>query len=114
MFQGGVSMQNMGFSNPGQGQNSPAPAGTNGTSGNTGMGDSMQQNSGGGQQGHQTQAPQQKELNAASLCRFGQETVQELVSRGQEIFQCLRILQVGWVVFLYYEPVSLLRGHWSP
>ncbi|CAG7728595.1 unnamed protein product [Allacma fusca] len=34
-----------------------------------------------------------KELNAASLCRFGQETVQEIVSRTQEVFQTLRTAQ---------------------
>lgn len=33
---------------------------------------------------------QQKEVNTASLCRIGQETVQELVSRTQEVLQILK------------------------
>lgn len=35
-----------------------------------------------------------KELNAATLCRFGQETVQEILGRAQELFQILRLVQV--------------------
>ncbi|BES97795.1 U1 small nuclear ribonucleoprotein C [Nesidiocoris tenuis] len=37
--------------------------------------------------------PQPKEFNTASLCRYGQETVQEVVSRTQEIFQTLKAMQ---------------------
>lgn len=45
-----------------------------------------------------TQPPQAqkqpgKDINTASLCRFGQETVQEIVSRTQELFQTLKVLQ---------------------
>jgi len=43
-----------------------------------------------------TQPPRQpppKEFNTASLCRFGQETVQEIVSRTLELFQTLKVLQ---------------------
>lgn len=45
-----------------------------------------------------TQPPPQqqqhnKEFNTASLCRFGQETVQDIVSRTLEVFQTLRVLQ---------------------
>lgn len=36
---------------------------------------------------------QNKEFNTASLCRFGQETVQEIVSRTLELFQTLKVLQ---------------------
>lgn len=36
---------------------------------------------------------QTKEFNTASLCRFGQETVQEIVSRTLELFQTLKVLQ---------------------
>ncbi|XP_050592481.1 mediator of RNA polymerase II transcription subunit 30-like isoform X2 [Bombus affinis] len=39
------------------------------------------------------QQQQNKEFNTASLCRFGQETVQDIVSRTLEIFQTLRVLQ---------------------
>jgi mediator of RNA polymerase II transcription subunit 30 len=51
------------------------------------------------QQGHgqiavTTQPQQQQQLNAASLCRVGQETVQEIISRTQELFQILKITQV--------------------
>jgi len=41
----------------------------------------------------QSQQPQQKEVNMATLCRIGQETVQELVSRTQEVLQILKSLQ---------------------
>ncbi|ODN06162.1 Mediator of RNA polymerase II transcription subunit 30 [Orchesella cincta] len=49
----------------------------------------------GGAPGQPTQQQQQqaKELNAAMLCRFGQETVQEIVARSQELFQLLRSTQ---------------------
>jgi len=33
---------------------------------------------------------QAKELNAASLCRYGAETVQEIVTRAQDVFSSLR------------------------
>ncbi|EZA61288.1 hypothetical protein DMN91_012660 [Ooceraea biroi] len=39
------------------------------------------------------QQQQNKEFNTASLCRFGQETVQEIVSRTLELFQTLKVLQ---------------------
>lgn len=40
------------------------------------------------------QHPQQsKEFNTASLCRLGQETVQDIVSRTQEVFQTLKAIQ---------------------
>lgn len=42
------------------------------------------------------QAPQAtREVNTASLCRIGQETVQDIVYRTMEIFQLLRNMQVG-------------------
>lgn len=41
------------------------------------------------------QAQQQaKEINAITLCRLGQETVQEVISRMQELFQTLKTAQV--------------------
>lgn len=39
------------------------------------------------------QQQQTKEVNTASLCRCGQETVQEIVNRTQELFQFLKLLQ---------------------
>lgn len=42
----------------------------------------------------QTQTQQSKEFNTASLCRIGQETVQDIVSRTQEVFQMLKVIQV--------------------
>ncbi|XP_011639839.1 mediator of RNA polymerase II transcription subunit 30 [Pogonomyrmex barbatus] len=36
---------------------------------------------------------QAKEINTASLCRYGQETVQDIVSRTLEFFQTLKVLQ---------------------
>ncbi|KAF2901577.1 hypothetical protein ILUMI_04606 [Ignelater luminosus] len=40
-----------------------------------------------------THAQQSKEFNTASLCRIGQETVQDIVSRTQEVFQTLKAIQ---------------------
>lgn len=53
-------------------------------------------------QGGMPQAPgaapppvaQPKEFNTVSLCKFGQENVQEIVSRTNEIFQALKTIQV--------------------
>lgn len=42
----------------------------------------------------QQQQQQAKEFNTASLCRLGQETVQDIVSRTQEVFQTLKSIQV--------------------
>ncbi|GBP77592.1 Mediator of RNA polymerase II transcription subunit 30 [Eumeta japonica] len=39
------------------------------------------------------QPPQNKEFNTASLCKFGQETVQDIVSRTQDVFQTLKAIQ---------------------
>ncbi|KAK9889873.1 hypothetical protein WA026_008675 [Henosepilachna vigintioctopunctata] len=39
------------------------------------------------------QQQQSKEFNTASLCRIGQETVQDIVSRTQEVFQTLKAIQ---------------------
>ncbi|XP_072945938.1 mediator of RNA polymerase II transcription subunit 30 isoform X3 [Epargyreus clarus] len=36
---------------------------------------------------------QSKEFNTASLCKFGQETVQDIVSRTQDVFQTLKAIQ---------------------
>uniref|UniRef100_A0A1L8DFS5 Mediator of RNA polymerase II transcription subunit 30 n=1 Tax=Nyssomyia neivai TaxID=330878 RepID=A0A1L8DFS5_9DIPT len=36
-------------------------------------------------------APGQGQFNIVSLCKFGQETVQDIVSRFQEVFQALRV-----------------------
>ncbi|XP_055689616.1 mediator of RNA polymerase II transcription subunit 30 [Lutzomyia longipalpis] len=38
----------------------------------------------------QGSAPGQGQFNIVSLCKFGQETVQDIVSRFQEVFQALR------------------------
>jgi len=45
------------------------------------------------QQQHQ-QAQAAHDVNTASLCRIGQETVQDIVLRTMEIFQLLRNMQV--------------------
>ncbi|KAG6447410.1 mediator of RNA polymerase II transcription subunit 30 [Manduca sexta] len=39
------------------------------------------------------QPQQSKEFNTASLCKFGQETVQDIVSRTQDVFQTLKAIQ---------------------
>ncbi|XP_066481872.1 mediator of RNA polymerase II transcription subunit 30 isoform X1 [Tiliqua scincoides] len=41
-----------------------------------------------------TQAQAAREVNTASLCRIGQETVQDIVFRTMEIFQLLRNMQL--------------------
>lgn len=46
-------------------------------------------------QQQQQQSQQSKEFNTASLCRIGQETVQDIVSRTQEVFQTLKAIQVN-------------------
>ncbi|XP_055549099.1 mediator of RNA polymerase II transcription subunit 30 [Wyeomyia smithii] len=73
-------------------QNAPAPGGVTGnlianapTSGQPGPGPVSN-----------PQAPSnmpQKELNLLTLCRIGQETVQDIVSRFQEVFGILRVIQ---------------------
>lgn len=51
------------------------------------------------QQLHQNQTAQQQQqqqhqnLNVIYLCRYGQETVQDIVSRFQEVFQTLKSAQ---------------------
>ena len=48
------------------------------------------------QQQHQqqpTQQQQSREINTATVCKIGQETVQEIVGRIQEVFNYLRTLQ---------------------
>uniref|UniRef100_A0A1A7XYY9 Mediator of RNA polymerase II transcription subunit 30 n=2 Tax=Iconisemion striatum TaxID=60296 RepID=A0A1A7XYY9_9TELE len=50
------------------------------------------------QQQHQQQQQQQtqaaRDVNTSSLCRFGEETVQDIVLRTMEIFQLLRNMQL--------------------
>lgn len=51
-----------------------------------------------------TQAQAAREVNTASLCRIGQETVQDIVFRTMEIFQLLRNMQVrNNCLFLYTQ-----------
>lgn len=58
--------------------------------GQTGMETTGSMNPGG------TQQPQPpRDFNMALLCRIGQETVQEIVSKTTELFQTLKGLQVG-------------------
>lgn len=75
-----------------------------------------------------------REVNTATLCRIGQETVQDIVYRTMEIFQLLRNMQVGawrdragesgppratsrWLCRLYtpgpqHVSALALRDHW--
>ncbi|XP_058799264.1 mediator of RNA polymerase II transcription subunit 30 [Phymastichus coffea] len=41
----------------------------------------------------QQQRPQSKDLNTATLCKMGQESVQEIVNRMQELFQVMKVIQ---------------------
>lgn len=63
----------------------------------------------GGQPQPQTQAA--RDVNTASLCRIGQETVQDIVLRTMEIFQLLRNMQVCLALGLrpLPSPVVLLK-----
>lgn len=49
---------------------------------------------------HQQQAQAARDVNTSSLCRIGQETVQDIVLRTMEIFQLLRNMQVCLALFL--------------
>ncbi len=51
----------------------------------------------------QQQAQAARDVNTASLCRIGQETVQDIVLRTMEIFQLLRNMQV---CFSSHKPVN--------
>merc|ERR1719195_1404382 len=42
--------------------------------------------------GKVTPTPGQKEVNISTVCRIGQETVEEIVSRTQEVFSILKSL----------------------
>ncbi|KAJ8735376.1 hypothetical protein PYW07_006996 [Mythimna separata] len=94
-------MGNMGMGPQGMG------VGVSGGPGGPGMGPQTVQQSGGMQAGGAVsnntapppaqppaaQPPQNKEFNTASLCKFGQETVQDIVSRTQDVFQTLKAIQ---------------------
>lgn len=45
------------------------------------------------QQQQQPQSQSQQNLNIIYLCRYGQETVQDIVSRFQEVFGALKSVQ---------------------
>lgn len=45
------------------------------------------------QQLQQVQQHQQQNFNIVYLCRYGQETVQDIVSRFQEVFSTLKSVQ---------------------
>ena len=88
----------------------PAPAVTTSSSGDTGNtgaavtstdgGQSQQEAGGAGGAGggvtaaggKVTPTPGQKEVNISTVCRIGQETVEEIVSRTQEVFSILKSL----------------------
>lgn len=61
--------------------------------------------------GQQSQAA--RDVNTASLCRIGQETVQDIVLRTMEIFQLLRNMQVSVSCdFLYWGGVHAEPSSW--
>ena len=114
---GGPRMMNSGPMGPspgmlgsgmGGGGMTGSPAGMTGSPGGAGAGGgsmlvaSMEQGAGGQEQQQQQQqgastAPQQqqqsKDVNTSTVCRIGQETVEEIVSRTQEVFSILKTLQ---------------------
>ncbi|XP_030074167.1 mediator of RNA polymerase II transcription subunit 30 [Microcaecilia unicolor] len=56
-----------------------------------------------------------REVNTASLCRIGQETVQDIVSRTMDIFQLLRNMQlpngVTYHAGTYQDRLGKLQEH---
>ncbi|XP_053569174.1 mediator of RNA polymerase II transcription subunit 30 [Bombina bombina] len=62
-----------------------------------------------------TQAAAAREVNTASLCRIGQETVQDIVLRTMEIFQLLRNIQlpngVTYHTGTYQDRLGKLQEH---
>lgn len=56
-----------------------------------------------------TPAAPPKEFNTVSLCKFGQESVQEIVSRTNEIFQALKTIQVSYqnAILVFMQTVDL-------
>ncbi|XP_010292982.1 PREDICTED: mediator of RNA polymerase II transcription subunit 30 isoform X2 [Phaethon lepturus] len=62
-----------------------------------------------------TQAQAAREVNTASLCRIGQETVQDIVFRTMEIFQLLRNMQlpngVTYHTGTYQDRLGKLQEH---
>ncbi|MEE6463299.1 hypothetical protein FKM82_005847 [Ascaphus truei] len=56
-----------------------------------------------------------REVNTASLCRIGQETVQDIVFRTMEIFQLLRNMQlpngVSYHTATYQDRLGKLQEH---
>uniref|UniRef100_A0A4X2LEM3 Mediator of RNA polymerase II transcription subunit 30 n=1 Tax=Vombatus ursinus TaxID=29139 RepID=A0A4X2LEM3_VOMUR len=61
------------------------------------------------------QAQAAREVNTASLCRIGQETVQDIVYRTMEIFQLLRNMQlpngVTYHTATYQDRLAKLQDH---
>ncbi|XP_039383257.1 mediator of RNA polymerase II transcription subunit 30 isoform X4 [Mauremys reevesii] len=61
------------------------------------------------------QAQAAREVNTASLCRIGQETVQDIVFRTMEIFQLLRNMQlpngVTYHTGTYQDRLAKLQEH---
>ncbi|XP_074057458.1 mediator of RNA polymerase II transcription subunit 30 [Macrotis lagotis] len=61
------------------------------------------------------QAQAAREVNTASLCRIGQETVQDIVYRTMEIFQLLRNMQlpngVTYHTGTYQDRLAKLQDH---
>ncbi|XP_009081075.1 PREDICTED: mediator of RNA polymerase II transcription subunit 30 isoform X2 [Acanthisitta chloris] len=62
-----------------------------------------------------SQAQAAREVNTASLCRIGQETVQDIVFRTMEIFQLLRNMQlpngVTYHTGTYQDRLGKLQEH---
>ncbi|CAM9641918.1 mediator of RNA polymerase II transcription subunit 30-like [Lampetra fluviatilis] len=59
--------------------------------------------------------PGPREVNMASLCRIGQETVQDIVTRTTEIFQILRYMQLpnggSYLPSTHADRLSKLQEH---
>lgn len=49
------------------------------------------------------QPAQTKDVNTAMLCRLGQETVHDIVSRTQELFNALKAIQVNEIKINKYK-----------
>jgi len=81
----------MGYGEGGPNPNSPSVAPQ--TPGNSAPDQQQQQQQPATPNTPQQPPQQQKEINTAMVCRIGQESVQDIISRTHEVFSYLRVLQ---------------------
>ncbi|XP_032826226.1 mediator of RNA polymerase II transcription subunit 30 isoform X1 [Petromyzon marinus] len=102
-----------GFAGPGALGVLGGPSGVGVVGGGTGIGAGM--GGAGVSAGVSAGVPGPREVNMASLCRIGQETVQDIVTRTTEIFQILRYMQLpnggSYLPSTHADRLSKLQEH---